>query len=214
MCLPPFLTPDARDLIRKLLKRQVNARLGSGHDDAGPIKNHPFFRHVNWTDVISRKLEPPIKPLLSSEDDVSQFDSRFTRQTPVDSPVDTLLSESANLAFVGFTYVAPSVLEEIHRPSVRARSPRRHNNSRLPFSPRQHTAFSFEDSSRRNGTNECGLTGDDLMDTGSPAAVPPGHPTTGPPRSPAIATSRPRPRPAVVPYPRSAFARPPYLQMT
>lgn len=35
-----------------------------------------------------------------SEEDVSQFDTRFTRQTPVDSPDDTALSESANQAFL------------------------------------------------------------------------------------------------------------------
>lgn len=35
-----------------------------------------------------------------SEEDVSHFDTRFTRQTPVDSPDDTALSESANQAFL------------------------------------------------------------------------------------------------------------------
>lgn len=35
-----------------------------------------------------------------SEEDVSQFDTRFTRQTPVDSPDDTALSESADQAFL------------------------------------------------------------------------------------------------------------------
>lgn len=34
-----------------------------------------------------------------SDEDVSQFDTRFTRQTPVDSPDDTSLSHSAELAF-------------------------------------------------------------------------------------------------------------------
>lgn len=35
----------------------------------------------------------------SGEDDVSQFDSKFTKQTPVDSPDDNMLSESANMVF-------------------------------------------------------------------------------------------------------------------
>ena len=34
-----------------------------------------------------------------SAEDVSQFDSRFTAQTPIDSPVDFRISESANLNF-------------------------------------------------------------------------------------------------------------------
>ena len=35
-----------------------------------------------------------------SEDDVSQFDTKFTKQAPVDSPVDSTLSESANQVFL------------------------------------------------------------------------------------------------------------------
>ncbi|XP_071534626.1 ribosomal protein S6 kinase beta-1-like isoform X2 [Panulirus ornatus] len=135
--LPPYLTPDARDLIRKLLKRQVSQRLGSGPDDGEPIKRHLFFKHINWDDVIHHKLEPPFKPVLSGEDDVSQFDSKFTKQTPVDSPDDNMLSESANMVFEGFTYVAPSVLEEMARPSVvKARSPRK------PYTPNSGGLFS------------------------------------------------------------------------
>ncbi|CAH0555907.1 unnamed protein product [Brassicogethes aeneus] len=129
--LPPYLTSDARDLIRKLLKRQVTARLGAQPDDAIAVKNHHFFKHINWDDVISKKYDPPFKPILSSDDDVSQFDTKFTRQTPVDSPDDSKLSESANLLFKGFTYIAPSVLEDMYSRSsqraqiVRARSPRK-----------------------------------------------------------------------------------------
>ena len=45
--LPPYLTPDARDLIRKFLKRQVNQRLGAGPTDADSIKTHPYFKVSN-----------------------------------------------------------------------------------------------------------------------------------------------------------------------
>lgn len=107
---------------------------------------HPFFRAINWANLLARKVEPPFKPSVVSgslvvivgwvggvscvvlplycldiasvlscspltllwmflyspqtgDDDVSQFDSKFTRQTPVDSPVDSMLSESANKIF-------------------------------------------------------------------------------------------------------------------
>lgn len=64
--LPAYLTPDARDLIRRLMKRQVSQRLGSGPEDAEAIKGHMFFKHTNWEDVLARRLEPPIKPMLVS----------------------------------------------------------------------------------------------------------------------------------------------------
>jgi len=120
--LPPYLTPDARDLIRKFLKRQVSHRLGSGPADAEPIKGHPFFKHIRWADVINRKLKPPFEPTLTSEDDVSQFDTNFTKQTPVDSPCNHSLSESVQGCFQGFTYVAPSVLESMQTSDFRPRS--------------------------------------------------------------------------------------------
>ncbi|XP_037904473.1 ribosomal protein S6 kinase beta-2 isoform X2 [Hermetia illucens] len=145
LSLPGYLTPDARDLIRRLMKRQVALRLGSGPEDAAAIRAHQFFKHIVWEDVLARRLEPPIKPILRSEDDVSQFDTKFTKQIPVDSPDDTTLSESANLIFQGFTYVAPSVLEDMQRgPRVfPARSPRRtarqrEEHYRLAFPKQTH----------------------------------------------------------------------------
>lgn len=97
--LPAYLTPDARDLVRRLMKRQVTLRLGSDAYDGQAVRAHPFFKFVNWDDVLARRLEPPIKPILRSEDDVSQFDTKFTKQIPVDSPVFSTLSESVNSIF-------------------------------------------------------------------------------------------------------------------
>ncbi|XP_040465569.1 ribosomal protein S6 kinase beta-2 isoform X5 [Falco naumanni] len=145
LVLPPYLTPDARDLLKKFLKRNPNQRVGGGPGDAADVQKQPFFRHINWEDLLARRLDPPFKPCLQSEEDVSQFDTRFTRQTPVDSPDDAAISESANQAFLGFTYVAPSVLESIKegfsfQPKVR--SPRRLNSSpRTPVSPVKFSPF-------------------------------------------------------------------------
>ncbi|XP_048872517.1 ribosomal protein S6 kinase beta-1 isoform X1 [Brienomyrus brachyistius] len=165
--LPPYLTQEARDLLKKLLKRNASSRLGAGPGDATEVQAHPFFRHINWEELLARKVEPPFKPFLvgaividlsktsalgplrgspptamfpqQSADDVSQFDSKFTSQTPVDSPDDSTLSESANQVFLGFTYVAPSVLENVKEKfsfEPKVRSPRRFLGSpRTPVSP-------------------------------------------------------------------------------
>ncbi|XP_030007717.1 ribosomal protein S6 kinase beta-1 [Sphaeramia orbicularis] len=139
LSLPPYLTQEARDLLKRLLKRNASSRLGAGAGDATEVQAHPFFRHINWEDLLARKVEPPFKPFLQSAEDVSQFDSKFTSQTPVDSPDDSTLSESANQAFLGFTYVAPSVLENIKEKfsfEPKIRSPRRIMGSpRTPLSP-------------------------------------------------------------------------------
>ncbi|XP_071946289.1 ribosomal protein S6 kinase beta-1-like [Antedon mediterranea] len=157
LVLPPYLTPEAKDIIRKLLKRHPNARLGSGPEDAEKIKKHSFFRNTNWQLVVERKLEPPIKPALTSEDDVSQFDTKFTREIPVDSPDDSALSESANKIFQGFTYVAPSVLECLQKDILKPRSPRKitHQSPRNPFSAmRQHSLqFAFDEELTKMDSN-------------------------------------------------------------
>ncbi|KPP63100.1 ribosomal protein S6 kinase beta-2-like [Scleropages formosus] len=139
LVLPPYLTADAKDLIKKLLKKNPAQRLGSSKVDSADIQKHPFFRHINWDELLNKRVEPPYKPSLQSDEDVSQFDTRFTRQPPVDSPDDTSLSQSAEHAFAGFTYVAPSVLESLKEGFSfipRARHIRRVNSSpRTPVSP-------------------------------------------------------------------------------
>lgn len=113
---PRHLTYDARDFIQKLLRRSPDSRLGGGPDDAAPIRRHAFFNRLNWDDVLAKKLEPPFKPILANEEDVSQFDTKFTQQTPIDSPEEgSHLSKSVNEVFIGFTYVAPSVLDEMSK---------------------------------------------------------------------------------------------------
>jgi p70 ribosomal S6 kinase len=81
LSLPPYLSPDARDLIKRyfvvwnrvcncchcrLLKRHVETRLGAGPDDALEIKRHSFFRALNWDVVFARRVEPPFKPCIVS----------------------------------------------------------------------------------------------------------------------------------------------------
>lgn len=150
--LPAYLTAEARDLIRRLMKRQVSQRLGSGPADGAEIRAHPFFKNVNWEDVIARRLDPPIKPILKSDDDVSQFDTKFTRHIPIDSPDDSNLSESANLIFQGFTYVAPSVLDEMSNTTkiTTARSPGRIHPRHLAFA-RNHPGHHLHDHPSSSG---------------------------------------------------------------
>lgn len=112
LVFPGYITVDAKDLIKRLLKRHPPNRLGSGPKDATPIKNHSFFRNMDWDGLLAQRIEPPFKLGMSCEEDVSQFDSKFTELTPVDTPVDSKISDSASLTFQGFSYVAPSLVAE------------------------------------------------------------------------------------------------------
>ncbi|XP_070584121.1 ribosomal protein S6 kinase beta-2 isoform X2 [Erythrolamprus reginae] len=66
LMFPPYLTSDARDLLRKFLKRNPNQRIGGGPGDAGDVQKHPFFRHINWDDLLARRVDPPFRPSLDS----------------------------------------------------------------------------------------------------------------------------------------------------
>ncbi|CAM9243615.1 unnamed protein product, partial [Lampetra fluviatilis] len=114
---PPYLTPDSRDLLKKLLKKNHANRLGAGTRDVDDVKQ--------------------------SEDDVRHFDAKFTKQPPVDSPDENALSHSADLVFQGFTYVAPSVLHSVKerfsfQPKVRSPRCRAHSGGSSP----PHSALS------------------------------------------------------------------------
>ncbi|CAN2391421.1 positive regulation of sphingomyelin catabolic process, partial [Pristimantis euphronides] len=52
---PDFLTPDTLNLLKGLLCKKPNKRLGVKRD----IKTHPFFSGVNWVDVEAGRAKPP-----------------------------------------------------------------------------------------------------------------------------------------------------------
>ena len=107
------ISEEAKDLIINLLIFDPKSRLGSGVDGGEKIKNHNFFKGVNWKDVWDRKLEPPFVPNLKSDQDLKYFDSSFT-----DESVGSLLGKNSlkergfSNEYSGFSYLAPSVSKE------------------------------------------------------------------------------------------------------
>lgn len=163
--LPPYLSNEARDLIRKLLKRHVPHRLGAGTDDAFSIKSHPFFRNLNWNDVVNRRMEPPFKPNIESDDDASLFDTKFTKMTPCDSPCETILSKSANLIFQGFSYVAPSVLLDLSAENPDAMFAEQGTNKIL--SPRKLFHSTYNNTSANNTNNNSNIGNSHTLNNGT-----------------------------------------------
>ncbi|NXX41973.1 MAST4 kinase, partial [Tricholaema leucomelas] len=64
--------PDAQDLITLLLRQNPLERLGTG--GAYEVKQHKFFRSLDWNSLLRQKAE--FIPQLESEDDTSYFDTR------------------------------------------------------------------------------------------------------------------------------------------
>ncbi|KAI3406842.2 YPK2 [Candida oxycetoniae] len=104
---PPFLeNTDAQDLLIKLLQKDPSQRLS----DAQEIKNHPFFKDIDWNKLLNKSYLPPFKPNVENLLDTSNFDQDFTNEKPQDSVVDDFLTESVQKQFGGWTYNGDNVL--------------------------------------------------------------------------------------------------------
>ena len=57
--LPEFIKEDTKSLLRGLLQKDPRKRLGGGNLDAEEIKQHPYFKDVNWDDVYYKRIPPP-----------------------------------------------------------------------------------------------------------------------------------------------------------
>lgn len=111
---PRFLTGEVISLLKGLLDRNPDKRLGS---NMKALKAHKFFRGLKWNDLIHGKIVPPFVPKLESNLDTSNFDEEWTSQTLAQSPLDIrLLSASQERYFQGFSYVRspemPSILKQ------------------------------------------------------------------------------------------------------
>ncbi|CAI2168799.1 11740_t:CDS:10 [Funneliformis geosporum] len=107
---PINMSRDSVSILQKLLTRDPEKRLGSGRGDAEDIKRHPFFKGVNWEDMLAKKVPPPFYPSISSPTDTSNFDDEFTSEVPVLTPVHSHLKSEAQEEFKGFSYVSEWVV--------------------------------------------------------------------------------------------------------
>ena len=112
---PDYVNEEAQDLINKLLILNPKKRLGFGDGGANKIKQHPFFKGINWIDAWNKKLKPPFIPLLKDETDLSYFDCMFTEEkiSSEESDISGITLNTNNTYFKGFTYVANSMGSEL-----------------------------------------------------------------------------------------------------
>ncbi|XP_042549795.1 serine/threonine-protein kinase N1 isoform X1 [Dipodomys spectabilis] len=105
---PRFLSAEAIGIMRRLLRRNPERRLGSSERDAEDVKKQPFFRTLGWDALLARRLPPPFVPKLSGRTDVSNFDEEFTGEAPTLTPPRDARPLTANeqAAFRDFDFVA------------------------------------------------------------------------------------------------------------
>lgn len=67
-------SPEACDLIKKLLISDRTRRLGCLRAGAADIKDHPWFARMNWDALYACTVAPPFVPKVKEPNDTSNFD--------------------------------------------------------------------------------------------------------------------------------------------
>jgi protein-serine/threonine kinase len=168
------LSPDGRAFVKGLLNRNPAHRLGA-KNDAEELMAHPFFADIDWN-ALSRKLtQPPFKPKLKDQYDVSNFDPEFTNALTAGPEASSLNARAAAIAsthnhdstplsptmqnqFKGFTFVDESSLEQQFGAERDDEDDEDLNNSRTFAGRNAGNRMSGIDAARANADN--GADGD------------------------------------------------------
>ena len=105
---PKNMEKDDIDLISKLLINNPNQRLGNGPRDAESIKEHPYFKDVDWEKYSKKEVVPPFIPKLKNETDLRYFDKAFTDEN-VNTPKQNVPRSRVQSDYFGFTFNGNSV---------------------------------------------------------------------------------------------------------
>ncbi|KAH9951702.1 Pkinase-domain-containing protein [Amylocystis lapponica] len=83
------INEDGKQFVKALLNRNPKHRLGAQRD-AGELKEHPFFKSIDWTLLSLKQVTPPFKPNVESDESVANFDPEFTSADVRDAGPDEM----------------------------------------------------------------------------------------------------------------------------
>jgi len=104
LTFPPYVPPDAQDLLVRLLERDPEQRLA----DPNVIKRHPFYQSIDWDLLFHKGITPPYIPPVADSTDTTQIDPTFLQEKPtyeVDEGAAAVTAQDQQ-DFANFTFVA------------------------------------------------------------------------------------------------------------
>jgi len=113
IAMKPYFSNEAISLLKQLLERDPTKRIGYSERDADELREHPFFKEIDWIAVANKTHETVYKPRVKGKEDTSCIDKLFTKEGLEETLVDpSVLNPKQKQAahFDGFTYAKQGVL--------------------------------------------------------------------------------------------------------
>ncbi|XP_058982526.1 protein kinase C isoform X1 [Musca domestica] len=104
---PVWLSREAVSILKGFLTKNPAQRLGCSGDE-NEIRRHPFFSRLDWEELEKRNIKPPFRPKMKNPRDANNFDTEFTKEEPVLTPIPNDVIRCINQdEFAGFSFVNP-----------------------------------------------------------------------------------------------------------